>query len=217
MQFATVVGLLCLSTAVPLAFLRPVPAGLTVTAASVGSLTVFETVTLAGFAAQLIVQYRLGRRGAVLPSLLCGVPLLVVALVAGAGDTDYRVRAVLLAVLAPAAAFAGLAGRLAEQDRRHTAVQEIVADTRWQNAARGERARIVRELHDVVGHHVSMIAVQAETARVATAGMPPRAPNGFEASATPRAAPSWRCDGCSAYSARTPSRSPAVTGGRSRT
>ncbi|MFB7545238.1 sensor histidine kinase [Streptomyces zaomyceticus] len=172
-QFAMVVGLLCLSTAVPLAFLRPVPAGLTVTAASIGSLAVFETVTVAGFAAQLIVQYRLGRRGAVLPGLLCGVPLLVVALVAGAGDTDYRIRAVLLAVLAPTAAFAGLAGRLAEQDRRHTAVQEIVADTRWENAARGERARIVRELHDVVGHHVSMIAVQAETARVATAGMPP--------------------------------------------
>ncbi|MER7188391.1 sensor histidine kinase [Streptomyces hyaluromycini] len=44
--------------------------------------------------------------------------------------------------------------------------------TEWENAARGERARIVRELHDVVGHHLSMIAVQAETARVATPGMP---------------------------------------------
>src|SRR4029079_2815892 len=38
--------------------------------------------------------------------------------------------------------------------------------------ARGERARIARELHDVVAHHISMIAVQAETARLTTLDMP---------------------------------------------
>ncbi|WP_207934825.1 sensor histidine kinase, partial [Actinomadura sp. KC06] len=38
--------------------------------------------------------------------------------------------------------------------------------------ARGERARIARELHDVVAHHISMISVQAETARLAVPGMP---------------------------------------------
>jgi signal transduction histidine kinase len=47
------------------------------------------------------------------------------------------------------------------------------ADTLLEHAARGERARIARELHDVVAHHISMIAVQAETARLTTPGMPP--------------------------------------------
>jgi signal transduction histidine kinase len=49
-----------------------------------------------------------------------------------------------------------------EQDREVNA-RAAVAD---------ERARIARELHDVVAHHISMIAVQAETARLATPGMP---------------------------------------------
>ena len=56
-----------------------------------------------------------------------------------------------------------------ERDAYRLAVEE----TLLAHAARGERARIARELHDVVAHHLSMISVQAETARLTTAGMPP--------------------------------------------
>ncbi|MFI6492053.1 sensor histidine kinase [Streptomyces sp. NPDC050564] len=173
-QFAMVVGLLCLSTALPLAFLRPLTAGIAVTAASVGSLVIFQTLTLAGLAAQLIAQYRLGRSGSVLPAALLAAPFLVLALTVldGSDDTDHHVRLVLISALAPLAAFTGLAGRSKEQHRQHSAIREDMDGAQWEFAVRGERVRIVRELHDVVGHHISMIAVQAETARVATAGMP---------------------------------------------
>ncbi|MFG2958910.1 sensor histidine kinase [Streptomyces sp. NPDC048291] len=174
-QLALLLGVLCLATALPPLFLRPLTAGVTVTAANLGSLTLLHTLTAAGLAAQLVAQYRQARTGATLLALLLGAPFLVSALATVTGtaaDTDLAVRTVLLAALAPAAACAGLAARAAEHRRAHSAARRVMAVTEWENAARGERARIVRELHDVVGHHLSMIAVQAETARVATPGMP---------------------------------------------
>jgi signal transduction histidine kinase len=44
-----------------------------------------------------------------------------------------------------------------------------------------ERARIAREMHDVVAHHMSMIAVQAETAPYRIPGLPPPALTEFTA------------------------------------
>jgi signal transduction histidine kinase len=60
----------------------------------------------------------------------------------------------------------------AEAVRRDAADRTIRA-TLLEHAARGERARIARELHDVVAHHISMIAVQAEAARLTIPGLPP--------------------------------------------
>ncbi|MFF7472941.1 histidine kinase [Streptomyces sp. NPDC008092] len=179
LQLTLILGLFCLATALPPLFLRPSAAGVTVTAASLGSLTILHTLTAAGLAAQLVAQYRLARTGGTLLALLLGAPFLALALATATGTAadpgpgpGPAARTVLLAALAPAAACAGLAARAAEHRRAHSAARRVMAVTEWENAARGERARIVRELHDVVGHHLSMIAVQAETARVATPGMP---------------------------------------------
>jgi signal transduction histidine kinase len=79
---------------------------------------------------------------------------------------------VVLAALVPAAAWAGVARRARAEARLHTAAAQVIAGTLVEHTARGERARIARELHDVVAHHISMIAIQAETARLTTPGMP---------------------------------------------
>jgi signal transduction histidine kinase len=59
------------------------------------------------------------------------------------------------------------------QSRREIAEQEQLAEIeRGRRSVLEERARIAREMHDVVAHHMSMIAVQAETAPYRVAGLP---------------------------------------------
>jgi signal transduction histidine kinase len=63
---------------------------------------------------------------------------------------------------------------LAAQERRAD-VAEAQADERAARAAAAERMRIARELHDVVAHHVSLVAVQAEAAASLLPGRPEQA------------------------------------------
>jgi signal transduction histidine kinase len=169
-----------LATTLPLAFLRPVPAAIVLSAASLLSLGVFHFLTLAGAAAELIAVYRSGRSGDGIPgdgaqyaALVLTVPFLILALaIGGAAGAETPLLTIGLAALVPAAAWAGVARRSRAAALLHTAATQVIAGTLVEHTARGERARIARELHDVVAHHISMIAVQAETARLTTPGLP---------------------------------------------
>jgi signal transduction histidine kinase len=63
-----------------------------------------------------------------------------------------------------------------DQVRRRGRAQRDLATAEERSAVLSERTRIARELHDVVAHHMSMIAVRAETApyRLGDIGEPAR-------------------------------------------
>jgi signal transduction histidine kinase len=189
--YAIALCLLALAGTVPLIFLRPAAAAAAITAATAIMLIAFGTPTAAALIAQVIASYRLGRRAVIGRSgpagdrgqasravpdrppgeaaLIAAVaaPVVVLALVFHGGET-----ATLAAVLVPIAVGAAIAARTRSEQARQSAARAVLAESLTEHLARGERARIARELHDVVAHHISVIAVQAETARLTTPGLP---------------------------------------------
>jgi len=177
-QFVVGFALLGLAATLPLGLLPSSPAGaaFTVSSANVLSLCLFQTLPVAALLAQVIVFYVLGRSRAPGVAAVLAAPFLALAIVAAAGvdgGREMQVLTLLLASLGPLAAWSGTARLIRDESRAHSAAQEVLAGTMLENATRGERARISRELHDVVAHHISMIAVQAESARLTVPGLPP--------------------------------------------
>ena len=82
---------------------------------------------------------------------------------------------------------AGFAGLLSRRNRAHLSETEARAeraeserDQQVALAAAHERTRIAREMHDVVAHHVSLMAVQAEAAGSLLPGQPELAERSVE-------------------------------------
>ena len=88
-------------------------------------------------------------------------------------DAIFQVFIFLTAWAAGALSRAERASLQAAQARAHRA--EARLDEQAARAAAAERTRIARELHDVVAHHVSLMAVQAEAATSLLPGRPEQA------------------------------------------
>jgi signal transduction histidine kinase len=126
-------------------------------------------VPLGGVVALYSMVAWCGRRSAVIVGVATGVAVVIVPWLPGTNSDllDFSFTALLLAS-------AWVLGDSARIRRAYTT--ELEARASWlarerdyeaQRAVTAERARIARELHDVVAHHVSMMVVQAEAGPVA--------------------------------------------------
>ncbi|MEV4253679.1 histidine kinase [Spirillospora sp. NPDC049652] len=167
-------------------YLRPVAA--VALGAFAASLLTGQEVLVTTVLAALYTLYALARQ---LPRQSAGVlavgSVVTVAVVYLATDTlsDVPWPAAVVAVLAAiglgdARRTVERAGRTeaAAEERNNETLTRLNAVQREQAVMR-ERARIARELHDVVAHSVSMIAVQAETAPYTMENLSPEARAGY--------------------------------------
>lgn len=116
------------------------------------------------------------------------------------GDNSTAEDYVALLVIVGGAAAAGHVMRVrGEENRRLEALTVQLAaehDLRARAAVVEERARVARELHDIVAHSVSLIAVQAGAAEKLMGRDEARARHSCRRSRRPRAARWGRCAAC---------------------
>ena len=167
--------LLALLATGPLAMVRThlAPVAAIVAAANVLTLAGGYVPTVAATIALVVIGYLVARHRAHRDWLLMLLPFAVLlAFPLGAVGGHQGAVGVMLTLTTVACIVGSTAHSRAESEVRRES-EEHLAGSLLENAARGERARIARELHDVVAHHISMISIQAETARLTTSGMPP--------------------------------------------
>jgi signal transduction histidine kinase len=162
---------------------RPVEAALV---ASAAWLIPLDGYALLGYPVVLLQFYALGRYGeprlAVVLTALWASAAGVVGTLLGP-EVRFAVISAVLVVVAPVLA-GRLVGHLAHQNE---ALRELAEELRQErvraevDAVDAERARIAQELHDVVGHELTLIAIQAEAAAAALRIRPERAAEPVEA------------------------------------
>jgi signal transduction histidine kinase len=105
-------------------------------------------------------------------SVLLAAPFLVNVIAPFSGEDNGLPNVLLLMLVVAAEALGDSRSQRGQAMAERDETRRAMADTLHDRAAMGERARIARDLHDVVAHHVSAIAVQAETARLTIDDLP---------------------------------------------
>ncbi|MDP9846458.1 sensor histidine kinase [Streptosporangium lutulentum] len=137
-------------------------------------------VGLSGVLSFYTILCRLSRGAAWILTACVGAPLLLIWLAATLRSYWYSPvnGTTMVAILGTVVATA----LLADVRRSRTEIKKVRADnleTLREQAAMAERAKIAREMHDIVAHSVSMIAVQAETAPYTLEGLDDRTKQEF--------------------------------------
>jgi signal transduction histidine kinase len=175
-QQTVVAALLALAVIAPAALARlwPATAAVLSALAVLSSLLTSYPVTVAGVVT-LATLYAVAGRRRPLPAVFALIlPMALYATVPLSGDRwGGKTFALVLLAVTTLGTAVGATLQLRDERRRHRTTEQSAAASLMEYAARGERARIARELHDVVAHHLTMISLQAEAARLATPGMPP--------------------------------------------
>lgn len=177
--------LVVVGSTLPLAFRRTHP----VEAAVVSSafwLVPLEGYPVLGFVTAVLIFAALGMYGsprlAVVLATAWGCATGVVGTLLGPEPPVAAVGSVIV-VVAPVLTGLVIAELRRQRDALHAMARELEQERqRVQEAAVGaERARIAQELHDVVGHELTLIAIQAEAASAALRVAPERATAPVEA------------------------------------
>ena len=184
-------SILCLLTTVPIAFRCTYP----LAAYAVTWLGVFGIVTLSqGFDDQSVIfvivfvfalySYGANARGRQAWAAVVLIPFAITAFVADDGDPFQWGDIVFGSLIIGGPWAAGLAIRLRRQSERSLTLRTVELerdqDERARRAVAEERARIARELHDVVAHAISVVVVQARGGRKVLASDPAASRTAFD-------------------------------------
>ena len=184
--------LLAVAATAPLALRHRYPAAVSaaVTAATIVLISTGAHVPLAVLAAQFWMLYLAAGRLPRWALALLALPYVVHAIAPLQGDRPGSAGPLVLAVSVVATlAFGDAQGRRRQAIAERDDSRRVAEASLREQELLAERARIARDLHDVVAHHVSMISVQAETARLTTEGLPEQGAQRFaEIGATARGA-----------------------------
>jgi len=174
-----------LMSVVPLAWRRTPPAAAAVVGSAAFLIPTYDGFLVLGYVVAAILFFS---AGAYLEKLRDVLLVTAWAVAASAEtllwvDKPVEVLGSLLVVFGPV-----VAGRIVAVQRAQTVrLQRLTAELAVeraraeQTAVAEERARIARELHDVVGHEMTMIAIQSEAAASALRSAPERAAEPVEA------------------------------------
>jgi len=171
--------LVALLSVVPLAWRRTAPASAGVVGSAAFMIPTHDGYLVLGYVVAVILFFSVGAYVAKLRDVLLVTAWAVAASVETILWTHDAVGVLgsLLVVLGPVVAGRIVAVQRAQTQRLRWLTEELAEERARaeQSAVAEERARIARELHDVVGHEMTMIAIQSEAAASALRTAPERA------------------------------------------